>query len=403
MLHPKRTLKLHFRRRMLFFCTTLLLSTLYLLDTYQLFFAQSDPGGTIPTEQSHTVFLPVVQLPLPPPTPTPTAIPTQEPPVVRDLEWDPRLDERGARLVRATVTPGQGYWRLVKAVWYNHIEAGGRHHILIDTLDTAANRQSAVAVQIAWPDGHATVQTEAKPGEQYATNYPMYALAPAYTVFPANGAPADRVEGLGLGEINEPYLAFHTSYGLVWRWTIASSAPTATTSPTPTVTIPSVTTTPTSTLSATPTAALTGTPTPATTPNLTPTATPSPLPPTTATPTATPTAAAHRFVAEVASCTADERGSRFDGYVYQAGQPANGQRIVFSYEANGPWVTQPTETGRGVPGFYAHIISAGVARTGDWFAWVIDNNGMRISTLAAFHTDGPGGQCNVFTINFHAN
>lgn len=396
MLHPKRTLSTLFQRRTTFIICALILSTLYVFDHDQPFFAQSEGGGTIPSGRPHTLFLPVIQLPPPappleatleptaPPTAEATATPTQEPQGADDLDWDPRLDQRGAQLVRATVTPGQGYWRLVSARWYNHIEAGGRHHILVDTLNEAGNRQSAVAVQIGWRDGAAIVQTEQKTGEAFAANYPMYALAPAYHVFPATGAPADRVEGLGLGEINEPYLAYHTSYGLTWRWTIAAADATLvpTTTPTPTVT-PIPTASPTADGTATTTA--------------TPTAT------ATATPTATATVTAQPYRAEVAGCTADERGSRFEGYVYQQGQPSNGQRLVFSYEADGPWVTQPTVTGRGAAGFYSHIISVGVARSGDWFAWMIDSNNVRISTLAAFHTDGPRGQCNVFNINFHAD
>jgi len=402
MLYPKRTWTLPGPRRTRFLICALVLSSLYLLDSVQPFLAQSDPGGTIPNGLPHTIYLPVIQLPaqLPvaatpvpsatpsltatiTPTTTVTVLPTQEPQAESDLDWDARLDQRGAVLVRATVTPGQGYWRLVKAVWYNHIEAQGRHHIFMDTLDESGNRQSGVTMQIAWPGGNATVQSEAKAGEPFAANYPMYSLAPAYGVFPANGAPADRVEGLGLGEINEPYLAYHTSYGLTWRWSIAPM-PTATPTPTPVATLPPTgTTTPTTTPS----------PTPTTTPLTTPLTTPSP----------TPTAATEPFASEITGCTPDDRGSRFEGHVYQQGQLVDGKQIVFSYEADGPWVTQPTTSGRGAPGFYAHIIGAGVARVGDWFAWMVDSNGARISTLAAFHTDGPGGRCNVFTINFRAN
>ncbi|MCX7670300.1 MAG: hypothetical protein N2439_09535, partial [Anaerolineae bacterium] len=35
-----------------------------------------------------------------------------------DRIWDPRLTQRGTTLIPATVQPGQGYWRLVKGVWY---------------------------------------------------------------------------------------------------------------------------------------------------------------------------------------------------------------------------------------------------------------------------------------------
>jgi lysophospholipase L1-like esterase len=82
------------------------------------------------------------------------------------------------------------------------------------------------------------------------------------------------------------------------------------------------------------------------------------------------------------------------------GQPADGYRIVFSYEANGPWVTQPALSGSGKPGFYTHIISVGVPRVGNWYAWLVDQNRQRISTDAVFTTDGANGACNVVSVNF---
>ena len=71
------------------------------------------------------------------------------------------------------------------------------------------------------------------------------------------------------------------------------------------------------------------------------------------------------------------------------------------YEADGSWVTQPAVTRDMPAGFYVHIISAGVARRGNWFAWIVDENNRRISALAAFTTDGPGGACNRVTVNFY--
>ena len=78
----------------------------------------------------------------------------------------------------------------------------------------------------------------------------------------------------------------------------------------------------------------------------------------------------------------------------------DGYRVVFSYEADGPWVTAPAISGNGQPGFYTHIISVGGARSGNWFAWIVDGDGTRISALAAFTTDGVGGVCNIVTVNF---
>ena len=77
-----------------------------------------------------------------------------------------------------------------------------------------------------------------------------------------------------------------------------------------------------------------------------------------------------------------------------------GYRVVFSYEPDGNWVTQPAITQSTPLGFYTHIIGVGVARAGNWFAWMVDENNQRISVLASFTTDGPGGACNIVTVNF---
>lgn len=106
-----------------------------------------------------------------------------------EREWDPRLDQRGAVLIEATVTPGQGYWRLIKARWYNTEESDGRHHIFVDVLDENGDRKVGIPVLVTWPEGSTTVVTEAKPGEEYATNSAMFALAPAYAAHPTTARP----------------------------------------------------------------------------------------------------------------------------------------------------------------------------------------------------------------------
>ncbi|MEJ5198934.1 MAG: hypothetical protein WHX53_08430, partial [Anaerolineae bacterium] len=165
-----------------------------------------------------------------------------------DRIWDPRLTERGTTLIPATVQPGQGYWRLVKGVWYaeNELPFQGQHHIFVDMLDASGLRQVGVPIQITSLDAtevFATLFTEAKPGELYAANFPMFRTAPAYRAAPSDGNPADVVTGMGLGSIELPNWNIHTSYGFVWQWTVAPAAP-STPTPTPTAT-PSPTATPT--------------------------------------------------------------------------------------------------------------------------------------------------------------
>ena len=187
------------------------------------------------------------------PTPTPTA--TVEP----DVDWDPRLTQRGASLQQAVVAPGQGYWKLVRARWYNEEESGNQQHILVDTLDVNGQRVAGLPVRVYWEGGEAGITTEAKPGEEYAANFALALPAPFYNAAPNDGSPADAVLGMGLGSLENPGGFIRASYGLTWRWTI-KPAPTATPTPTPTETL-------------TPTVTATATPTPTVTPTMTPTAT----------------------------------------------------------------------------------------------------------------------------------
>jgi len=121
------------------------------------------------------------------------------------------------------VSPGQGYWRLTQRIWFNTSESQGRHHIFIDTLNESGKRQTDVEVVIQWSDGATTVSTATKPGEAYAADFPMFARAPAYNARPNDGAPADEVVGMGLGELDDPDHGHHTSYGLTWQWTIVGA------------------------------------------------------------------------------------------------------------------------------------------------------------------------------------
>src|SRR5262249_15878703 len=157
----------------------------------------------------------------------------------------------------------------------------------------------------------------------------------------------------------------HTSYGLTWQWTIASATATPT-QPivlTPEITITAeITTTPTITTTPgfTVTPVITSTPTITDTPKPPAPVSPSPSPSATPTPTMTPTAtptptrqSQYLFSkAEVADCQPNNQGSRFSGYVKLAGQPVAGYRVVFSYEPDGNWATQPAITSANPLGYY---------------------------------------------------
>ncbi len=135
--------------------------------------------------------------------------------------WDPRLDQRFASLVEADVPSGQMYWRLIEAQWLDIAQSDGSHHIFVDTLDLDGVRKVGVRLRISWADGSYDVWSEAKSGEPYAANYPMGAeLAPSYNAEPYGALAADRVEGMGLGTIEDPWHTHHTSYELTWQLTV---------------------------------------------------------------------------------------------------------------------------------------------------------------------------------------
>lgn len=132
-----------------------------------------------------------------------------------------------------------------------------------------------------------------------------------------------------------------------------------------------------------------------------------PAPPT-ATPAPTqPPAPRYEFnVAVVGSCLRQPAGSWFEGAVYKGGQPANGYRVVFSYAADGPWATEPAISGphpgydNWNPGFYSHIVSAAGPVAGNWYVWIVDANGARISEIANWQSTGPGDGCNQAVVDF---
>jgi len=96
-----------------------------------------------------------------------------------------------------------------------------------------------------------------------------------------------------------------------------------------------------------------------------------------------------------------------EGTLRLSGQPANGYRVAFSYEADGPLVAE-TLSGPHTgyegwnPGYYSHLLQTNGPREGDWWFWVMDGEGQRISALGFVHTDGTAGdgQCQQAVIDF---
>ncbi len=144
-----------------------------------------------------------------PGTPLPEPVPVQPFPSP-ESPWDPRLTQRG---VRFTADPS-GKWELLRAEYLDKEAAAGQHAIEIEALDANYQRIVGVLVDFIWPDGHDLKATEAKPGERWALSWPLFASGNGYS-FVLDGGP--RVEGMGLGSIEEPHLGIHVAYAFTFK------------------------------------------------------------------------------------------------------------------------------------------------------------------------------------------
>ncbi|HIQ06757.1 MAG TPA: hypothetical protein EYH31_13945 [Anaerolineae bacterium] len=139
----------------------------------------------------------------------------------------------------------------------------------------------------------------------------------------------------------------------------------------------------------------------------TPPPTPTPRPPTPTpipqpTPTPRPQYVYNRALLQ--RCDPNAGITYIEGTVYDAAsRPTNGIKVVFSYAPDGPIVADYiTGTDPGKPGRYTHILQWDGPRAGDWYVWVVDGSGRRISEIAHVHTDGTAGpgKCQQAIIDF---
>ena len=111
-------------------------------------------------------------------------------------------------------------------------------------------------------------------------------------------------------------------------------------------------------------------------------------------------------VAVVGSCQRQPAGNWFEGKTYIGGQPASGYKVVFSYAPDAAPITPPMTTGPHPgyegwdAGYYSHIINASGPKAGNWFVWVVDDSGNRISEIANWQSTGPGEGCNQAVVDF---
>ncbi|MGD9148255.1 MAG: hypothetical protein PVI80_22010, partial [Anaerolineae bacterium] len=183
-----------------------------------------------PTSTATPTFTPTFT-PLPTDTPTPTATPTRRPqrrsptatpvpptprPTLPPRSLDPRLAQLGVRVEPAFVRPGQLHWRLVEARWTNERESAGKHSIYVNVLDLHGNLALGQPVIILWAGGREVLTADTVPGSDWGVNFPMYNTLGSYSV-DIDGAPSDRIVGLGLGTADMPDFTVHTGFYLTFR------------------------------------------------------------------------------------------------------------------------------------------------------------------------------------------
>lgn len=110
-------------------------------------------------------------------------------------EWDARLTQRGVTVSEFAPSPGQSYWALVGARWFDEQEAGGRRHIYVEALDESGKPLANVPFTVTWPGGTATERTKAGRGFE-AGNFPM---SPSRNEFAVALEDGDVVRGIGMG------------------------------------------------------------------------------------------------------------------------------------------------------------------------------------------------------------
>ncbi|MDE0076274.1 MAG: LysM domain-containing protein [Caldilineaceae bacterium] len=106
--------------------------------------------------------------------------------------------------------------------------------------------------------------------------------------------------------------------------------------------------------------------------------------------------------AQLVRCTPNADSTQAKGTVRVNGQPANGFRVVFSWHPDETVVAMAVSGGGGQEGGqYSHILGGG-AREGNWWFWIENSGGIRISEMAHVHTDKDAheGKCQRAVIDF---
>jgi hypothetical protein len=148
-----------------------------------------------------------------PPT-TPGEPPTTTPPSGAELEWDPRLDDLGVQLTRATDPQA---WRLVVARYQDSLQSRGRHHVFIRAENADGTPAAGVRFVVDWlgrhPDEVPGFTTTNAQGEGdvpiFITMHPE--KKDGIQLAKAADEPSDVVTGMGLPNNH------HASFVLTYR------------------------------------------------------------------------------------------------------------------------------------------------------------------------------------------
>jgi hypothetical protein len=166
--------------------------------------SQAGVGNAVPT-LTPWAYLPYTAKDIPP-TPTPTRTPT---PVPVEREWLIPDDLPCVALQEASVSPGQTYFKLIRAEWFDYDPPT----IFVDVLDENGTRISDQQVKVT-NGGTAYIYVKT----HGPADFPMFNVLCSYSA-EVTGLPSDRVVGMGLGTPEHPDWKIHTHFNLTFQRT----------------------------------------------------------------------------------------------------------------------------------------------------------------------------------------
>ena len=106
--------------------------------------------------------------------------------------------------------------------------------------------------------------------------------------------------------------------------------------------------------------------------------------------------------ATVVRCHPNADSTQVRGTVRVKNQPAGGYRVAFSWQPDADGVARRVSGEDSAPGGYVHVLDGGGPRAGNWWFWVENSAGSRISEMAHLNTDGlpHAGICQRAVIDF---